>query len=97
MILDTGTFLSGISDNLRASLQDSGLLHLSGQTLLGSEVYVLPGAGIEGREIPPLRLLISPSATRLGIDGILGLDFLNQFRRVCFDVDEMRLTLTPRT
>jgi hypothetical protein len=95
LVLDTGTPQTGISASLLSELQARGLAPPSG-TRLGSQLYVLQNLSIDGQSIPDFEVLVSRSATRFALDGILGLDFLAQFRRVCFDVDEMRLTLTPR-
>jgi hypothetical protein len=95
LVLDTGTPQTGISASLLSELQARGLAPPSG-IRFGSQLFLLERISIEGQPISDFEVQISPSATRLGIDGILGLDFLAQFRRVCFDVDDMRLTLTPR-
>lgn len=39
---------------------------------------------------------VLPRLTRLGVDGLLGLDFLRHFRRVEFLVDDLLLTLEGR-
>lgn len=96
MVLDTGTFFSAISETLRQRLAATGVIESTGWIFQGSAFYRLSGLSVSGQELPPIDFLVSPTATRLGIDGLLGLNFLVQFRHVAFDVDEMRLTLTRR-
>jgi hypothetical protein len=96
MVLDTGTFFSAVSEPLPENLETIGVLETTARNFQGSPFYRLNGLSVSGQEIPPMDFLVSPTATRLGIDGILGLNFLVQFRHVAFDVDEMRLTLTWR-
>jgi hypothetical protein len=97
MVLDTGTLMSGLSERKLSELRSADLAVATGRSFRGSPYFRIENASIEGRTVPPIEVLLSPSATRFEIDGILGLSFLRQFRRVSFDVDEMRLTLTPRS
>jgi hypothetical protein len=48
---------------------------------------------LSGEAIAPLQMRVNVAVGRVDIDGILGLNFLNRFREVCFDVETRRLTL----
>jgi hypothetical protein len=90
MVLDTGSPASGLSARSWNALAERGLLaRPDGRT------HILPEVKIEEQTIPALAVRLSPRATELGADGILGLTFLGQFRTITFDVPSMRLTLTP--
>ena len=56
-------------------------------------VFSLGNLEIQGHPTPDL--LVQPVARlgRLGIDGALGLDFFNMFRRISFDTVTLELTL----
>ncbi len=56
--------------------------------------YLLQGLTVGGERLTDLEVRISRAATLLGVEGMLGLDFLRRFTRVQFDVAERRLTLT---
>jgi hypothetical protein len=62
----------------------------------GGRDYVLRGLMIGGGRLPDLEAQVSAAATLLGVEGMLGLNFLRQFARVEFDVDERVLTLELR-
>lgn len=89
MVLDTGSPLSSISERVRDLLVPTGYLDPISQTL-----YVLRSLNIQGQAIPDLRVRTSRRTTRVGADGVLGLDFLAQFTDVHFHVPSLRLTLT---
>jgi hypothetical protein len=89
MVLDTGVFLSGISESTREDLSRSGLLET-----VDARRFRLRGLTIQGQSIPDLTVRLSPRATEVGAVGVLGLDFLGQFRDVHVHVPTMRLTLT---
>ncbi|HEY8695729.1 MAG TPA: hypothetical protein VIR57_23635 [Chloroflexota bacterium] len=56
--------------------------------------FSLENLEIQGHSVP--NLLVQPVARlgRLGIDGALGLDFFDMYRRICFDTETLELTLT---
>jgi hypothetical protein len=89
MVLDTGSPLSAISERLRNTLASTGLLEA-----ITPHAYFLRNLTIQGQVIPDLRVRVSRRVTRVGADGILGLDFLAQFSTVHFDIATLRLTLT---
>ena len=96
MVLDTGKARSAVSEDARERLAAAGLLTDASARFLGSPVYHLARLSINNRAVPDLDVLVSPRASRLPIDGLLGLDFLSHFRHVHFDVDAMRFSLTRR-
>jgi hypothetical protein len=59
--------------------------------------YLLQGLTIGGERLPDLRVRVSRAATLLDVDGMLGLNFLQQFATVRFDVDGGMLTLERRS
>ncbi len=48
---------------------------------------------IEGQQIPDLVVRVSPIGRILGVDGILGFDFIQRYTGVYLDVPALRLTL----
>jgi hypothetical protein len=92
--LDTGSPASGISQTVHAELVAAGLIEATGRSYRASETFRLLGATIEGLAISIPELYVSRRATQVGAEGVLGLDFLAQFRVIHFDVGAMRLTLT---
>jgi hypothetical protein len=95
MVFDTGSPMSVIGLPTRNLLLGRGLLVSIG-TIGGKPAYLLQNLRVQGQSLPDLQVLVSPRATRLGLDGILGLTFLNLFGQICFDVDSMELTLKFR-
>ena len=89
MVLDSGSPQSALSRSAMVDLNASNLL-----TQARGLVFLLGNLEIQGHAIPDL--LVQPVARlgRLGIDGALGLDFFNMFRRVSFDTVTLELTLT---
>jgi hypothetical protein len=55
--------------------------------------YVLLGAMVQRQRLPPLNVRVS-RINRPGADGILGLDFIEQFTDIHFNVPTFRLTLS---
>jgi hypothetical protein len=89
LVLDTGSPLSAISDATFSHLQQSGLV-----AAVGSNAYSLQSVSIQGQPLPDLHVRLSRRASRLGIDGILGLTFFGQFSDIHIQVPTLRLTLT---
>ena len=52
---------------------------------IGGGIYRLRGFAIGGQDVPDLYTRVSGAIGALGFDGMLGLHFLKQFRRICFD------------
>ena len=96
LVLDTGTVHSAIGASAQGRLLRANAITESGDTLGARPIYRLGGLSIEGQLIPDLNVVVSNRATMLGIDGMLGLNFLALFSDVHFSVDEMRVTLTRR-
>lgn len=88
MVLDTGSPLSTISLDTRDRLLPLGCLEQ-----VAPRRYTLAGISLGGQALPALTVHLSRTVTRVGAQGTLGLNFLQQFREVCFDVPSMRLIL----
>jgi hypothetical protein len=73
MVLDTGSFRSSISAFLRDELEGAGLLRDEARSHRDSPFYTLQGLSVEGQPIPDVRVLVSPTVSRHGIDGISAL------------------------
>ena len=89
MVLDTGSPVSAISTDTERQLLHSRLIRE------GSERgrYLLPSLSAESQTLPDLEVRLLSRLDRLGIVGLVGLDFLMRFRRIHFDVDAFQLTL----
>jgi hypothetical protein len=90
MVLDTGSPLSAISRQSYNELASAGRLIPFDEP---RRRYILQGLSIQGQPIIDLQVRVSLRVTQAGADGVLRLDFLQQFREVCFDVPSLRLTL----
>jgi hypothetical protein len=90
MVLDTGSPLSAISRQSHQELTSAGRLTPVDEP---RRRYVLQGLSIQGQLIADLVVRVSLRVSQVGADGVLGLDFLQRFREVCFDVPSLRLTL----
>jgi hypothetical protein len=88
MVLDTGSPLSGISYLTRDVLARQDLL-----VPVGPRRYLLRDLTIENQPIPDLVVRLSQRASAVGIDGMLGLDFLNRFSDIHLNVPTLWLTL----
>jgi ribosomal protein S19E (S16A) len=55
--------------------------------------YILSNVQIEGQPVPPLHVRVSAVLRRVGVGGIVGLDFLGQYEDIHFHVPTFRLTL----
>ena len=88
MVLDTGSPLSGISYLTRDELASNGVL-----VPAGPRRYLLRDLSIEGQPLPDVVVRLSPRASAVGIDGMLGLDFLNTFTEIQLSVPTLWLTL----
>jgi len=91
VMLNSGRPQSVISRTSRDRLVVLDLLrHESGDR------YRLAGAEADGQPLPDFPLRLSAGPALLGVEGMLGLDFFDQFVRVCLDTDPLLLTLLPR-
>lgn len=89
MVLDSGSPVSGLSSRSIANLADAGLIETGGR-----RSYVLRQLRVLDQAIPDLVVRQSRRAEQVGVDGILGLDFLWRFEDVHFHVPTMRLTFS---
>jgi hypothetical protein len=89
LVLDTGSPFTAIADSLRQTLADAGLL-----TETGGDVYLLHDVTIAGQTLDGFQARLSRRATRVGVSGVLGLDFLARFTDVHFHVPSMQLSLS---
>lgn len=88
MVIDTESPISAISVGIREVLARTDRL-----VQLEANTYVLRDPRIQVQSIADLEVRVSPRVTRVGADGVLGLDFLNRFTDVHFNVPSLRLTL----
>jgi len=91
LVLNTGYVTSCISVGVRDVLSALGHLRQTGRN-----AYLLDDLSFEGHSVAALEVRVNRAVGLIGLEGILGLNFLNRYRTVCFDVDALRLTLTPR-
>ena len=90
-MLNTGRPLSVISPNTERSLSALGLVEQ-----LGDRQYRLPGLHVNGDRLPDLIVRASAGPALLGVDGMLGWDYLEQFTEVRIAPGTLRITLiTP--
>ena len=88
-VLDTGAPQSAVSPRIEARLLDLGLL---GPSPIPRR-YRLAGLTAQGRELPEIEVGVIRRLDLIGVDGLLGLDFLRKFRRLHFDMHTLVLTL----
>jgi hypothetical protein len=80
LVLNTGYLVSSISRGARDALLALGhLSHISGR------YERLHDISVGGVTLPPLDMWLNATIARLGIEAIMGLNFLNQFREIRFD------------
>ena len=87
-VLNACFLLSAISDGTRDTV--SALGHLEHE---GGRIYRLRDVTLAGRTLPDLPVHTSRAIALLGVEGILGLNLLRQFREIRFDVSSRLLTL----
>jgi hypothetical protein len=88
LVINTGYLISCVRPGVRDSLVALGHLRPS-----GGRFYELHDIALAGRAMPPLEMRVNAAIALLDMDGVVGLNFLSQFREVCFDVETRRLTL----
>ena len=90
LALDSGCFASAV----KAVVLDE-LVSLRRATWLRGRRYLIHDLAPAGIAIPDMRVRAGGPAERIDADGIIGLDYLGGFRRVCVDIPTLELTLTP--
>jgi hypothetical protein len=90
-VLDTGAPVSAISPRVEHRLLSSGLL---GASALPRR-YRLRNITADRQPLPDLDIAVIRRLDRLGVDGLLGLDFLTHFERVHFHTRSLLLVLEP--
>lgn len=88
MMLNTGRPQSVLSRPLGNALLSLGLLQRRDR-----QHYVLRDPLADGRPFPSLMLRLSTGPALLDLDGMIGLDFLEQFAEVRLNTRSLRLTL----
>ena len=88
MVLDSGSPLSTVSAETYRRLADAGSIrHIGGRR------FALTRPLLNGQPLLDFEVRISRRVTRVGADGVLGLDFLGRFTDIHFHVPSLRLTL----
>ena len=88
-VLDTGAPVSAIRPGVAQELQSRGLLGASPTP----RRYRLTGLTSQDQGLPDLEVAILNRLERLGVDGLLGLDFLTYFDHLHFHTRSLRLVL----
>ena len=60
----------------------------------GGRIYQLHDLRVGGSPVAPLEVRVNAAVSLLGFEGIVGLNFLNRFRAIHFEVESGLLTLT---
>jgi hypothetical protein len=89
LMLNTGRPMSNLSLELRDVLAGFGLLDE-----IAPQIYRIRGVRMSGMLVTPLIARASRGPRLLGFDGMLGLQFLDQFAEVCYDRTARLLRLT---
>jgi hypothetical protein len=89
MVLDSGSPQSTVSPQVA---QDLWLRGMSPPAAPASS-YVLTNLTASTHALPDLRARVLPRLSRLRVDGLLGLDFFNQFDLTCYRRSTMELLL----
>lgn len=88
LVLNTGFVMTCLSPGVRDSLAALGHLRDT-----GGRFAELHDMSVEERLVAPLPVRVNALVARMDAEGMLGLNFLNRFREVCFDAETRRLTL----
>lgn len=91
-VVDSGCAASAMRETVLGEL-----VSLGRATWLGGRRYLLHDLAPSGLAIPDMRVRAGGPAERIDADGIIGLDYLGGFRRVCVDIPTLELTLTLPT
>jgi hypothetical protein len=88
-VLDTGSPVSAISPRIQQELENRRLL---GPSAIPRR-YLLSEIAAQSQSLPDLDVAVLPRLDRIGVDGLLGLDFLTQFESIHFHTRSLRLVL----
>ena len=80
LVLNTGRPLSNLSLEVRDVLAGLDVLDE-----IAPQLYRIRGVRMSEQPVPPLIARASRGPRLLGFDGMLGLQFLDQFAEVCYD------------
>jgi hypothetical protein len=78
---------------MRDELLAAGLL----QPRPGTDIYHITDLSVDGQPLPDLEARASRTVSRLGLDGLIGLDFLLHFEHIHFHVPTLHLILSNPT
>jgi len=88
-VLDSGTVISAVKETVLTELLATGRA-----TQLGRRRYLLHEVTVAGVALPDMPVRVGGRTEEIDADGLIGLDYLAQFERVCVDIPSLRLTLT---
>ena len=88
-VLDTGAPVSAISPGIEQDLLRDGLLQPGSLP----RRHRLTRLRSQDQELPDIEVAVLNRLDRLGIDGLLGLDFLTNFEHIHFHTRSLRLVL----
>jgi hypothetical protein len=89
MVLDTGAPVSAISPEIWDELQTRDLL----RTAPSAGYHLISDITVDGQPMPDLAVRVLPRLSRIGVEGLLGLDYLGKFESVYFHIPTLRITL----
>lgn len=87
-VLNTGYLISAVNSRAQAVLAVMGLLDP-----IGGRLHSLRNLTLAEQPLPDLEVRATPALGLIGVEGILGLNFLRQFDDVHFNLPSRRLTL----
>ncbi len=90
-VLDAGAPVSGISPRVEQELLSRGLLKTSSLP----RRYLMADLTADRQALPNLDVAVIRRLDRLGVDGLLGLDFLTHFEHIHFHTRSLSLVLEP--
>ena len=88
LVLNTGFVMTCLTLSARDNLTAFGHLRDTGERF-----PVLHDLSLGGRPLAPLPVRVNAAVARIAPEGMLGLNFLRQFREIHFDTETGRLTL----
>lgn len=88
-VLDTGAPVSAISPGVEQELSRRGLLQPGSLP----RRFGLSELSSQDQELPDLEVAVINRLERLGVDGLLGLDFLTKFEHIHFHTRSLQLVL----
>lgn len=89
LVLDSGCGLSAMKEAVLADL-----VTLQRASRISAARYRVQQLSVAGVVIPDIVVRAGGPTERVDVDGIMGLDYLYQFQRVCVDTRTLQLTLT---